>query len=68
MAATGTCRDCLALTSTDARGGVCRRHPPQLVAWVHPELGMQIEAHQPYVSMTDWCLDFTPEEFGHDPA
>ncbi len=64
MAQPGICGDCLALNSGDARGGICKRHPPQLLAWVHPDLGMQIEAHQPYVQMTDGCLDFVPAQEG----
>ena len=58
----GKCGDCLALNSVGARGGICRRHPPQLLAWVHPEFGVQIEPQHPYVELTDGCFDFVPAQ------
>jgi hypothetical protein len=66
----GNCRDCaayevLASFKGDASNGTCRRHPPHLVPWQHPEMGTQFEAHQPGVSSADGCFDFIKREPDH---
>lgn len=43
--------------------GSCRRFPPQVSQWTHPDYsGPQYDQHWPYVGPSDWCGEYAAKE------
>lgn len=39
--------------------GQCRRFPPQVLVWTHPDYtGPQYDQHWPWVGPNDWCGEY----------
>lgn len=58
---TATCETCRFLAGDDY-GGDCRRYPPTVVTWQHPDAGVQFEWLLPRVRNIDWCGEHQPTQ------
>ncbi len=58
-----SCRNCM-FRYPDKRpeyegSGYCRRHPPQVSQWTHPDYnGPQYDQHWPWMNADDWCGEY----------
>jgi hypothetical protein len=64
---TATCETCR-FRKPDSRpeyasSGYCRRYPPQVAQWTHPDYnGPQYDQHWPWMAGEDFCGEHQPKE------